>query len=139
MLTIVSSVSAIAFVRECEFRVCKKHDSSGSGGSSDGSSGGTTTGGSDNSNRGDGYSNTPLPPPPPPPSTQQTTPPQTLTQQTCPDGSARGANGLCSTPDPVVYVLPDGSCPEGYIRVNEVCSLLGIVSTTTYLVKFHSK
>jgi hypothetical protein len=114
VLTLVSSLSTVAFVavNNVNLAFAKQNDSSGSGGGGSSSKSATTAGGSDSSTGGGDTSNTTPPPATgetttPPATGETTTPPATgetttppANQQTCPDGSAPDANGNCPTTTP---------------------------------------
>jgi hypothetical protein len=124
IFSLVSSLSAAAFVTGNNLVFAKKNGGSGSsgGGSSDkggGGSGGsgdngggggtTTTEGTDNKNNADtGTTNTS-----PPPSTDESTPPPPpKDQKTCPDGSTPDESGNCPSPATNQKTCPDGSTPD---------------------------
>jgi hypothetical protein len=98
VITLLSSLSAVAFVIDNSvFATSKKDDSSsGDGGGSRGDKGSGSSdngGGSDNSNgAGSSTDNTSTPPAP-----EENTAPPSQNQQTCPDGSTPDASGACTT------------------------------------------
>ena len=102
VLTLVLSLSAVAFVRDnnLAFASSKKGGDSGGGGDKDSSGGGSSDndgGGSGNSNGASGGSNSDNTSTPPPTEQNTATLPPPI-QQICPDGSIPEKNGLCPAP-----------------------------------------